>query len=597
VPLARGCPLHPPSALAIRRDRSFSRSLIALALCLALAAPPSTSASPAGIATVLSNEAAEPAKIDCALNSARGDVQHVIYIQFSHLGFTRDNPDVPSDLERMPHLLHFMESNGTLLTNHHTVLPSEAESDALTSLTGLYADRLGSTFASNSRYWTTPPEPNSATPNGKTKIADENKFAPAPWVPFTRAGCNVGVVGTARMALENTGKDILNVFGPNSLEAALAADPSTITQAAAELEGIAIHCAFANPVCSFGVPDLLPDEPRGYQGFAALFGHKNVAPIISPAAPLVDLNGKPIADAKGTPGFPGLAAISVSQSLAYVAAMQEHGVPVTFAYVSDSHRAPAGSLELSPGEAGYVTQLQANDEAFEKFLARLAADGINQNNTLFVVTSGADEHFTSGALVPTTCDAINAPCSYARPGEALWTHEASALDTNTTTFLAFAGPGVSIKGVETNIWSDHADTRPTLLALLGLKDDYVSQGRVLAEVFQVWALPNGLRDSPDEFLQLAQAYKRVSAPVGELALTTQRVSTAAQAADGAKRNNLQSQLVVIAALRNDLSAAMADLLNAAAFYGRHISEPETRQLVRSANDLLEYVKLLAANGW
>ena len=136
-----------------------------------------------------------------------------------------------------------------------------------------------------------------------------------------------------------------------------------------------------------------------------------------------------------------------------------------------------------------------------------------------------------------------------------------------------------------------------MLALLGLKDDYVSEGRALTEVFQAWAIPSGVRESTDQFLQLAQAYKRVSAPVAELGLTTLRVSTAARAADETKRHNLQSQLLVIASLRNDLSAAMANLLNAAAFHGRRISEPETRQLVRSADDLVEYVKLLAANGW
>ena len=41
----------------------------------------------------------------CNLKSARGQVQHVIYIQFDNTHFTRDNANVPSDLELMPHLL------------------------------------------------------------------------------------------------------------------------------------------------------------------------------------------------------------------------------------------------------------------------------------------------------------------------------------------------------------------------------------------------------------------------------------------------------------------------------------------------------------
>ena len=60
----------------------------------------------------------------CLLNSANGNIQHVIYVQFDNTHFTRDNPNVPSDLEQMPHLLNFIKSNGALLTNHHTPLIS-----------------------------------------------------------------------------------------------------------------------------------------------------------------------------------------------------------------------------------------------------------------------------------------------------------------------------------------------------------------------------------------------------------------------------------------------------------------------------------------
>ena len=53
-----------------------------------------------------------------------GNIKHVIYIQFDNTHFRRDNPNVPSDLEQMPHLLNFIENNGTLLTNDHTALIS-----------------------------------------------------------------------------------------------------------------------------------------------------------------------------------------------------------------------------------------------------------------------------------------------------------------------------------------------------------------------------------------------------------------------------------------------------------------------------------------
>ena len=54
-------------------------------------------------------------------------------------------------------------------------------------------------------------------------ITDGQKNTPAPWVPFTRAGCDVGGVGTANIELENNSTaptgDITQVFGNPSPEA------------------------------------------------------------------------------------------------------------------------------------------------------------------------------------------------------------------------------------------------------------------------------------------------------------------------------------------------------------------------------------------
>src|SRR2546422_10018635 len=89
----------------------------------------------------------------CQLNSAGGKTQHVIYIQFDNTHFTRDNPNVPSDLEQMPHLLNFMENNGVVLTNHHTPLIAHTATDILTSLTGVYGDRHGVPVSNSFRYF------------------------------------------------------------------------------------------------------------------------------------------------------------------------------------------------------------------------------------------------------------------------------------------------------------------------------------------------------------------------------------------------------------------------------------------------------------
>src|SRR5437870_4263760 len=90
----------------------------------------------------------------CQLQSAQGDIQHVIYLIFDNVHFLRDNPNVPSDLEQMPNLLNFIRHNGTLLTNDHTVLISHTANGILSSLTGVYPDRMGQPVSNSFRYFT-----------------------------------------------------------------------------------------------------------------------------------------------------------------------------------------------------------------------------------------------------------------------------------------------------------------------------------------------------------------------------------------------------------------------------------------------------------
>ncbi len=555
----------------------------------------------------------------CTLHSAHGDIKYVIYIQFDNVHFTRDNPNVPSDLEQMPHLLNFFVNNGTFSTNHHTPLIAHTADDIITALTGVYGERhgqpvsnsfnyfnpsdpggLGSTFTTSFTYWTDIVDPVADPTFGL--LTPSGKNAPAPWVPFTRAGCNVGAVSIANMELENTKADITTVFGPGTPEAIEAASNSS--QATKDFVGIAIHCAAGDPVCATanGKPDALPDEPGGYTGFNALYGHKYVVPAIAPSG-LNDLSGNPIT------GFPGFGGISASQSLAYTAAMQENGVPITYSYISDAHDGHSPPfLAFAPGQAGYVQQLAAYDAAFDQFFTRLANDGINPSNTLFILTADENDHFAGGPPLNASCDGVNTPCNYTPgtsgpntigeiltnikallgeedPGldftntpfdihfdmapvfyisgqpvrnsaiarqferdasgltavnprtgntDALtryladpvelkflhmitgdplrtptfvmfgnpdyffqtsvpkgspdvgvnpsfaWNHGGVSPDINDT-YLALAGPGVKSSGITNGVWSDHTDIRPTLLSLVGLKDDYQSQGRVLME--------------------------------------------------------------------------------------------------------------------
>jgi len=401
----------------------------------------------------------------CPLNSNGATVQHVIYVQFDNTHFTRDNPNVPSDLEQMPHLLDFIRGNGTLLSNHHTPLISHTATDILTAITGVYGDRHGVPVANSFRYfkpdgtsspgvsfayWTDPlfdPTTSAPTDTKFNMLTADGKNAPAPWVPFTRAGCNFGAVATANTILENIRTDIPTLFGAGSPQAQeVATNPG---QAFADFVGIGVHCAAGDALCSAangGEPDLLPDEPGAYNGFNGLFGHVYVAPVVSPNGPLTDLNGAVIQDATGHIGFPGFDGMAARVSLSYVAALQEHGVPVTYAYISDAHDNHPSGPAFGPGSAGYVAALAAYDDAFNKFFTRLAADGITRDNTLFVFTADEGDHFVGGPPSPANCDGVTVPCTYAQIGE---------LSTNLAGLLATEA------GITTP-FTVHSDDAPTI---------------------------------------------------------------------------------------------------------------------------------------
>ena len=373
---------------------------------------------------------AAAAQTSCHLGNG---IKHIVYIQFDNVHLRRDNPNVPSDLEQIPSLLNFLRQQGTVFTNHFTPLISHTAVDIVASLTGVYGDKFGVsignsfglfgpngvTFPSSFTYWT------DVLADGLPQMLDKRgKNAPAPWVPFTRAGCDYGAFSTANIEFENVGSDINNVFGADSPQAMEAA--SNHAKAVADFEGISIHCAQGSPLCTNNsAPDVLKDEPGGYTGFTALFGNVNVAPQISPSGPVTDLDGNVISDSNGNVGFPGFDP-TPAQTLGYLATMLEAGVPVVTGYIEDAHDNNQQALSgvdpnevafFGPGEAGYVKTLAAFDKAFGQFFARLAKDGITEQNTLFIITADENDHFVGSPPSPAGCDGITTPCTYAKKGE------------------------------------------------------------------------------------------------------------------------------------------------------------------------------------
>ena len=435
--------------------------------------------------------AGHQAPSDCRL--ANG-LKHVVQIGFDNVHFFRDNPNVPSDLELMPNLLNFLEGNGVLLSNSHTPLIAHTGDDLLTTATGLYGDRQGDGIANDYQtynadgttdpatvftYWNDAIDDTASSPNAghdtnpnlvysPTPPATSNPpvtpdtITPAPWVPFTRAGCNVGEIATVNQELENPSPDIPDAFGANSPEAMqLANDPDSFKDPeTADYIGLAVHCAKGAAFCAnaeavkyqqttpshTAVADVLPDEPGGYSGFQALFGHRYVAPQLGAGTPNLSRNGYEVTNAAGNlvdengnqingafltnhPGFPGFGPINASQTLAYMADSLEAGLPIVNGYIADIHgnesipglaacAGVASNAALGSGSACYVAQAQYYNAAFGAFFKRLAADGITPANTEFVLSSDEGDH-EAGANVgraieptPANCNGTSIPCTY-----------------------------------------------------------------------------------------------------------------------------------------------------------------------------------------
>ena len=736
-------------------------------------------------------------------------IHHVIEITFDNTHFNRDNPNVLSDLEQMPALKDFITSNGTLLSNNYTPLIAHTADDSLTNYSGLYGDRhgqgIGNSYEtyvggnpvskSSFAYWTGTYNldafPNMPYSPKVPAAGSPAKTPPAPWVPFTRAGCDVGDVSTANMVLENTNPDLANVFGPTSPEVAqLTADTDSFKdQETNDYVGVGVHCAQNDSFCTTAVgkrgnqttvsptavPDTLPDEPGGYSGFQAVFGHKYLTPQLAQAAnsggnrvvgghtyPVVDASGN-LTDLNGvtmkgnfkipapvndfTPGFPGFGPISAAQTLAYVADMQEVGVPVTYGYISDAHEKKTGETGCTnpstasnpaegPGDPCYEQNLQNYNAAFATFFQRLADDGIDKSNTLFIITADEGDHFAGAnatRAVQPTCGAApvswmsSTTCSYStvsgtprigeqqvsihgllqnqegnstpfynesqgnsiyinnQPGpndpttrqlerdffsasandvfdgnvqENITQYEADPLveqllhfanaDPARTpsftlfpkpdffftigatdgsaanqcasgvnqsnawqkcsqtasgfawdhgyyapeidnTYLGLVGPGVAHNGIDgfsaaqgpssdgtansdpklvTSIgnpgtWADHTDTRPTILALTGLKDDYTDDGRVLTEDLTV---KPGKTAAPN-YQPLAVCYKQLNSSVGRFGTDVLLTDTAAlrtgSAGDDSTYQWVSADLAALGAQRDALATKIkGDLFNA-----------------------------------
>jgi hypothetical protein len=556
---------------------------------------------------------------------------------------------------------------------------------------------------------------------------------------------NTSVFGT--VATDPAG-DVTSLFGEgsdawNEARASQEAVAGTAarTLAQTDLVGIAVHCAQGTSPCTNN-PNARPDPativPGSDNGFKGLFGAKYVNPAIGGVNGCVKAtDGTNITDQFGQCGFPGFDGALAKNTLGEVEAMQLHGVPVTFAYISDAHDNHVLTRASGPGEADYQQQLKDYDAAFATWFQDLAAHGIDKSNTLFVVTVDEGDHFAGGtgspdpanpgalayshtfcpqpsltsvtpcptnqigevnarigsllpaneplfdihfddaptfyvngqpnrndtalrklerdvgaaeapnpyqnAVVPVTqrladtveektLHMINADpkrtpsftmfgdadfffqttglansCNGANvcvnPGFA-WNH-GDFQDEIANTWAGYVGPGVASNGVDSRTWTDHVDIRPTIMSLVGLKDDYLSDGRAVTELLgkardheDLHRVSNDKGNGGDDehgVDALGAAYKQVNAPFGQFALDTLVASTNALKQPAGSAGDLayeaiETKIANLTVERDALAGAIRAALNS----GAKVDEDQARDWIKQAASLLQRAHDLAA---
>jgi hypothetical protein len=140
-------------------------------------------------------------------------------------------------------------------------------------------------------------------------------------------------------------------------------------------------------------------------------------------------------------------------------------------------------------------------------------------------------------------------------------------------------PEASTKGT----WVEEVDLRPTMLHLLGLHDDYATDGRVISQVLS----------DPSKALTgaqaLATAYQQINSSVGALATITLQADSRALAGGSASNDSryrtVEAELTKIANRRDALATQMkAALARAAA--GHQLSHGASQSLIVRARNLV-----------
>jgi hypothetical protein len=166
----------------------------------------------------------------------------------------------------------------------------------------------------------------------------------------------------------------------------------------------------------------------------------------------------------------------------------------------------------------------------------------------------------------------------------------------TRTWFGMVGPGVQKQGRFDGVFSDHTDLRPTIMALVGLTDDYVHDGRVLVENLEQQALADALKDSGPNYVNLAQAFKQINATKGSVGVNSLVAANRAITSDDKTYAKFLAAIGKITDERNELASDMIALLNGAAFGNKPIGNADVDGLIARARTLVNKAEDLAGRG-
>jgi len=136
-----------------------------------------------------------------------------------------------------------------------------------------------------------------------------------------------------------------------------------------------------------------------------------------------------------------------------------------------------------------------------------------------------------------------------------------------------------------------------MLALLGLKDSYEHDGRVLVGQLEAQAVPPSLQANRLVLQRLGEVYKQLNAPFGQFGMDALAVSTKAvksgSASDDSTYTALSDSISAVTDKRDALAEQMKSVLDAAAFHDEPIEVSKAAILILEAEVLLDRLHRLA----